>query len=76
MSKCGYYSCYKGTPSCNHPEKGKYLKPKDFSSSWGSIHQCDRCKRQCGGIYPSELPRVDFRNEEYDVVDKAGKVVS
>lgn len=24
-NKCGYFSCYKGKPTCSHPEKGEWV---------------------------------------------------
>lgn len=68
MSKCGYYSCFKGKPACKHPEKGELMTKSGIVGRY-----CDLCKRSCGGVYPSELPRVKFTDIE--VVDKDGNVI-
>lgn len=73
MSRCAYYSCFKGQPSCSHPEKGKYT---DFKRTGAKYNPCDRCKRNGGGLYPSQIPKADQSNWEYDVVDRNGDVIS
>jgi hypothetical protein len=69
MNGCGYYSCKNGMRKCSNPSKsisGLRKLGTDY---------CEWCKRYSGGIYPSQLPRADFTNTEYDVVDKNGKVL-
>ena len=69
MSKCGYFHIHKGKVSCKHPQYGEL-----FSSSLhgAKYHQCDYCRKRCGGIWPSEVPKEDWTNIQYDVVDKYG----
>lgn len=75
MSACGYYSCCKGKPTCNHPAKGEY-KTKCFRrGGGGSWHPCELCKQSCGGIYPSQLTRLDLAGYEVEIVDKGGHVI-
>ena len=73
MSSCGYYSCFKGKPSCKHPTFGK-----EYSVSligW-NYNRCDMCRRSCCGIYPSQVPKADQSSLEQDVVDGNGNIVS
>ena len=74
MSKCGYFCLEKGKAVCKHPENGE-MWTKNGIQSYGS-NRCDQCRYICGGLYPSELPVVDFRNCKADVIDSAGNVVS
>jgi hypothetical protein len=70
MNGCGYYSCKNGIRKCSNPAKNiTNLQKLD-------AQYCERCKGYSGGIYPSQLPRVDFTGTEYDVIDKNGKVLS
>jgi len=57
MSKCGYYSCFKGKPTCKHPTYGD-TKTKQMRTcgAGGRWHPCEQCRRICSGIYPSEVP--------------------
>lgn len=72
MNKCGYYSCYKGKPTCKHPTYGE-----QYTKSYGNrLHQkCDGCRRSCGGIYPSQVPRADQTDWEQDILDSNGNVI-
>lgn len=71
MNSCGYYSCFKGKVSCKHPrygeEKSKIMSERN--------NTCDWCRRICGGIYPSQLPREDISNCKIDVLDMYGRVI-
>ena len=72
MSNCGYYMCHKGKPSCNHPLYG------EENTKWlhGAKHnRCDLCREECGGIYPSNLPKVDITESKIDILDKNGKII-
>lgn len=69
MSSCAYFSCFKGILKCSHPEYGKLYTPLL------SHGRCEICKRNCKGIYPSQLPRYDTSNLCIDVVDEKGKVL-
>lgn len=61
MNKCGYYSCYKGMPRCNHKQMN--IDPRE----------CDYCKRENGGIYPSQLPTVKLEDiGDVEIIDKRG----
>lgn len=64
MSNCGYYRIHKGKVNCLHPTYGdiyeKYYKNLN--------DRCKVCRRECGGIYPSQVPRADQTGWEYDVV--------
>lgn len=71
MNHCGYYSCFKGEPECKHPTKGS-IKTRMLRNHY---YPCDTCKNSCGGIYPSQLPKEDFRNCEIDILDSDGKVI-
>ncbi len=73
MSKCAYFSCFKGRPVCKHPTYGK-----EYSAYLhGAINNmCDWCKKQCGGIYPSQVPKVDQSNWTYDIIDKDGSLIN
>lgn len=70
MNRCGYYSCKNGKRKCNNPSK-QFTDLKKMG-----IDYCEWCKRLSGGIYPSQLPRIDFTDAEYDVIDRDGKIVS
>lgn len=74
MSKCGYFCLEKGKAVCKHPENGE-MWTKYGIQSYGS-NRCDECRYICGGLYPSELPVLDFRNYKIDVVDSAGRIIS
>lgn len=71
---CGYYKFGfgKGNAHCENPTKSYYsnLRGSDLDS------QCKLCKLQCKGIWPSQLPKVDFTEESVDVIDKNGKVLN
>lgn len=70
-NKCGYFSCYKGKPTCSHPEKGEWV------THMGNVgNYCQRCKRTNNGLYPSQLPTVRFSEDKIDVVDKDGNILS
>lgn len=72
MSSCGYYSCNKGKPKCNHPTYGEMYS----SCLRGALYnRCDSCRRECGGIYPSNIPKEDISNCKIDIIDKNGKVI-
>jgi hypothetical protein len=70
MNTCGYYSCKNGIRKCGNPAKSNTDLRK-----LGTDY-CDWCKRYSGGIYPSQLQRVDFTELPYEVIDKSGKVLS
>lgn len=72
MSSCGYYSCYKGKPTCKHPERGELNTKVNFDGSY-----CIRCKRIYGnGIWPSQIPHVDLSGCIQEVIDKDGQVIA
>lgn len=72
MSSCGYYSCNKGKTKCNHPTYGERYS----SCLRGALYnRCDICRRKCGGIYPSNIPKEDISNCKIDIIDKNGKVI-
>lgn len=71
MNKCGYYSCFKGRPTCKHPEKGEIITKAYGECNMGKY--CEHCKRSHGGIYPSQLPTVRF--EDVEIVDDKGNVI-
>ena len=75
MSNCGYYSCFKRVPKCNHPEKGEYKSKRLREGACSRWHPCEMCKRECGGIYPSQLTKANLSNCEIDIVDKDGSVI-
>lgn len=56
MSGCRYYKINKGKAKCTNPSKPEYgrLTAKDLA------YRCDRCRRECRGIWPSQLPKVDL----------------
>lgn len=70
MSSCGYYSCHKGKPTCKHPENGKL-----YTVSGDLVLRCTACRRTCGGIYPSQLPKAKQDNWISDIIDKNGNVI-
>lgn len=75
MSKCGYYSCFKGKPTCNHPTyREQYTDSYGFRG--GAYSWCEFCKKRCGGIYPSQVPHADQSEWKQDVVDKNGNVLN
>lgn len=72
MSKCGYYSCFKGKPTCKHPTYGETkTQCMRAARGGGGWHPCDLCKITCHGIYPSDVPRSEW-NGDVAVVDKDG----
>lgn len=74
MSNCKYYNIFKRKIKCLHPTYGG-INTSLLNNSYGS-NRCDECKRMYGGIYPSELPVIDMRSEEIDVVDKYGRILN
>ncbi len=72
MSKCGYYSCFKGKPTCKHPTYGETktncMRVAGASRGW---HPCDICRITCHGIYPSDVPMSTY-DGVITVVDKDG----
>lgn len=48
MSKCGYYSCFKGKPKCSHPVEGKYKTER--LNEWDRGQVCDFCKQVKYGL--------------------------
>lgn len=75
MSNCGYYKIFKRHITCTHPSDGE-SNTRSLNKSSAKYHICDMCRRRCGGIYPSELPTIDMRSEEIDIVDKYGRVLN
>lgn len=72
MSNCGYFKIHKGKVTCTNPAHPEYSK----LSSKDIAKHCDLCRYSCGGsMYPSQLKKVDLTKEEYDIVDKNGKVI-
>lgn len=71
MSSCGYYSCFKGKPTCKHPSNGVLYTD---SLRRGGIHPCNLCKSRCKGLYPSQLPTITL-NCNVEVVDKDGNCI-
>lgn len=64
MSNCGYFKIHKGKVSCTHPTYGE-----DYSKFSKHLHErCDRCKRECDGIYPSQLPNADQTGWQYELI--------
>lgn len=74
MSSCGYYTCHKGKVWCKHPTLGEY-KTKLLEEGGSIYHPCDRCRKVCGGIYPSQLPKMDISNSKIDILDVNGNVI-
>ena len=74
MSQCGYYSCSKGIISCKHPDENYRPTSKCFATG-GKWNPCEACKRRCGGIYPSQLPKADQIGWQQNVIDKYGNVI-
>lgn len=64
MSNCGYFKIHKGKVSCTHPTYGEEY------SKYGSKLRCDICRRECNGIYPSQLPSADQTGWVYDVLEE------
>ena len=64
MSNCGYYRIHKGKVNCLHPTYGDIYEK--YSKNLND--RCKVCRRECGGIYPSQVPRADQTGWEYDVV--------
>ena len=65
MIDCEYFKIYKDEISCTHPTYGE-----EYTESFKS-HLPDRCKlcrMLCEGIYPSQLPRADQTDWEYEVI--------
>ena len=73
MSNCGYYSITKGVPKCDNPNKS--YSARDFATG-GRWHPCEMCKRTCGGVYPSQLPKANQEGWVYAIVDKAGNILN
>lgn len=74
MSRCGYYKIHKGIITCTHPENGEW-KTTCFNRGTHGYNECESCRRLCGGIYPSEIPKVNKNEYEYDIIDSEGKVI-
>ena len=72
MSKCGYYSCYGGNPTCKHPTYGTD-RTKVYKGYM--YYGCDWCKYKNGGVWPSQLPKASQIGWEQDVVDRNGNVL-
>lgn len=72
MSNCGYFNIFKGKLSCKHPNYGE-MNTKSYAKNLGE--GCKYCKKRCGGIYPSQIPKVDQTGWKYEVVDVNGKVL-
>ncbi len=72
MSKCGYFSVFKGKVSCKHPNDGD-TNTKLYTKNLNEC--CKFCRKRCGGIYPTQLPRADQSNWQYEVIDADGKVL-
>lgn len=65
---CGYYSCFKRKPTCNHPTKGhSYTKCLRSGSS-----MCKLCLVSNNYLYPSELPTEKIDSVDIDVLDTNG----
>lgn len=64
MSNCGYYRIHKGKVNCLHPTYGDIYEK--YSKNLND--RCKVCRRECWGIYPSQVPRADQTGWEYDVV--------
>lgn len=64
MSNCGYYRIHKGKVNCLHPTYGDIYEK--YSKNLND--RCKVCRRECRGIYPSQVPRADQTGWEYDVV--------
>lgn len=63
MSNCGYYKIFKGKISCTNPKKNYINSYGKFFHGSAAVRLCEQCKRECKGIYPSDLPKLDLRNE-------------
>lgn len=64
MSNCGYYRIHKGKVNCLHPTYGDI-----YEKGYKNLNdRCKVCRKECGGIYPSQVPRADQTGWEYDVV--------
>lgn len=64
MSNCGYFKIHKGKVSCTHPTYSDTYER--YSKNLND--RCKICRKECGGIYPSQLPKADQTGWEYDVV--------
>ena len=66
MSNCGYYRIHKGKVNCLHPTYGS-----DYEKWSKNLNdRCKICRRECGGIYPSQVPKADQTGWIYDVLGK------
>lgn len=72
MSACGYYSCFKGKPTCSHPTYGV-----QYTQGYKrELHiRCNRCRIECNGIYPSNIPKANQEGWIQEIVDSKGNVL-
>ena len=63
MSHCGYFQIKKGRAVCTHPTNGE-----QYTAWYGPRLRCNTCRRECGGIYPSQLPYADQTGWIYDII--------
>lgn len=64
MSNCGYYRIHKGKENCLHPTYGDIYEK--YSKNLND--RCKVCRRECGGIYPSQVPKADQTGWVYDLL--------
>lgn len=76
MSRCGYYFCFKGKPTCKHPTYGDTkTQCMRTCGAGGGWHPCDMCRMDGHGIYPSEVPQSSWSGT-IEVIDRDGNVLN
>ncbi len=76
MSRCNYYSCFKGKPTCKHPTYGDTkTQCMRVCGARGGWHPCDICRIVGQGVYPSEVPQTSWSGT-IEVVDRDGNVLN
>lgn len=73
MSRCEYYSCFKGKPKCNHPTHGDIKT--NMLNEYMRSSVCDFCKFCNRGLYPSQIPKIELSESKIDIIDKDGNVI-
>lgn len=72
MSNCGYFRIQMGKVSCTHPNNG-YIFTESFKGKLNK--RCNRCRKECGGIFPSQLPSENYIEWNQDIIDKSGNII-
>lgn len=76
-NSCGYLVGDKSTKTgykCNHPTDGKVNNDLINKTKLG-LRRCDDCKKRCGGIYPSQIPKYNISDCNIDIIDKNGNII-